>query len=294
MSGRSAELVFCPKNTRDLINMLFFKGSAKMILTSATLANSSQGRPVEQYSYFIQNMGFPLDGSGVLSEPKPSPFPFSKHAMIYYCNDMPHPTKKHKSFIARGTERLLQVLDISAGKALVLFTAKTDMEEVYSILQDKELPYKILIQQAGSSQERVLEEFKEDVDSVLFGTGAFWEGINIEGKSLSHLVIFRLPFPVPDPIIEYKASLAKDSLMEVMVPEMIISLKQGIGRLIRNYTDKGVVSIIDSRLCGNSGMRYNNVVWDSLPIKNRTSKLSEVKAFYNGLVSSYVKTNRTV
>ena len=81
--------------------------------------------------------------------------------------------------------------------------------------------------------------FRNDVNSVLLGTGAYWEGISIEGKSLSNLVIFRLPFPVPDPIIEYKASIAKDAMMDVRVPEMIIKLKQGIGRLIRNFSDTG-------------------------------------------------------
>lgn len=175
----------------------------------------------------------------------------------------------------------MQLLNITHGKSLILFTAKTDMEEVYSALLKKALPYKILVQQDGSSQERVLQEFREDTDSVLLGTGSYWEGISIEGKSLSHLVIFRLPFPVPDPIIEYKASLAKDSLMEVRVPEMVIKLKQGIGRLIRNFTDTGIVSIIDSRLRDDAPERYHDVVWNSLPIHNRTTNLQVVEDFYH-------------
>ena len=130
--------------------------------------------------------------------------------MIYYCDDLPHPTREHEAFIEKGVERLLEILSISNGKALVLFTAKTDMEEVYSILSEKNLPYKILMQQPGSSQDKVLLEFKEDTNSVLLGTGAYWEGISIEGKSLSNVIIFRLPFPVPDPIIEYKCSVAKE------------------------------------------------------------------------------------
>ena len=146
----------------------------------------------------------------------------------------PIPPQEHEAFIEQGVQRLLEVLEISGGKALVLFTAKTDMEEVYTILSKLNLPYKVLMQQPGSSQDKILNEFREDTNSVLLGTGAYWEGISIEGKSLSNVVIFRLPFPVPDPIIEYKASIAKDALMDVRVPEMIIKLKQGIGRLIRN------------------------------------------------------------
>lgn len=78
---------------------------------------------------------------------------------------------------------------------------------------------------------------------------------------------FRLPFPVPDPIIEYKCSIAKDALMDVRVPEMIIKLKQGIGRLIRNFTDTGIVCIIDRRLRDEPPERYHDITWDSLPIK---------------------------
>ena len=182
---------------------------------------------------------------------------------------------------------MLDVLDISGGKALVLFTAKSDMEEVYSILSQMDLPYKILMQQSGSSQDYVLNEFKENTNSVLLGTGAYWEGISIEGKSLSNVVIFRLPFPVPDPIIEYKASIAKDPLMDVRVPEMVIKLKQGIGRLIRNFTDTGIVCIIDRRLRDEPSERYHDVTWASLPIKNKTRSLDELRTFYESLPSRH-------
>ena len=185
---------------------------------------------------------------------------------------------------------MLEVLDISVGKALVLFTAKTDMEAVYSILSQKELPYKILMQQPGSSQDQVLNEFKENTNSVLLGTGAYWEGISIEGKSLSNVVIFRLPFPVPDPIINYKASIAKDALMDVNVPEMVIKLKQGIGRLIRNFTDTGIVCIIDPRLRDDPAERYHDIAWTSLPIKNRTKSLDMLRKFYESLPAAHNET----
>lgn len=285
--GSQAELVYCPKNTREITNRLYFSGSAHTILTSATLTNSTDGSLEEQYAYFISNTGFPTDEHGCLSEPKPSPYPYDEHSMIYYCDDLPHPTREHEAFIEQGVKRLLDVLDISGGKALVLFTAKSDMEEVYSILSQMDLPYKILMQQSGSSQDYVLNEFKENTNSVLLGTGAYWEGISIEGKSLSNVVIFRLPFPVPDPIIEYKASIAKDPLMDVRVPEMVIKLKQGIGRLIRNFTDTGIVCIIDRRLRDEPSERYHDVTWASLPIKNKTRSLDELRTFYESLPSRH-------
>lgn len=278
--GAETDLLFCPKNTRDIINRLYFNGAVQSIMTSATLTSSLDGGLEDQYAYFLQNTGFPAGEQGVLSEPKPSPFPYDEHALIYYCEDLPHPTREHDAFLEQGVERLVQLLRITHGKALVLFTAKTDMEEVYAALQGHNLPYPILIQQNGSSQSSVLQVFKEDTNSVLLGTGAYWEGISIEGATLSHVVIFRLPFPVPDPIIDYKASIAKDPLMDVQVPEMIIKLKQGIGRLIRNFTDTGVISIIDSRLRDMPPERYHDVTWNALPIHNRTTDLQVVEEFY--------------
>ena len=288
--GSQAELVYCPKNTREITKRLYFSGKARTILTSATLTNTTEGSLEDQYAYFISNTGFPTDEHGCLSEPKPSPYPYDEHSMIYYCDDLPHPTKEHEAFIEQGVQRLLEVLDISGGKALVLFTAKSDMEDVYSILSQKELPYKVLMQQSGSSQDQVLKEFRENTNSVLLGTGAYWEGISIEGKSLSNVVIFRLPFPVPDPIINYKASIADDALMDVNVPEMVIKLKQGIGRLIRNFTDTGIVCIIDRRLRDEPAERYHDIALSSLPIKNRTKSLDELRRFYEGLSSANSET----
>ena len=288
--GSQAELVYCPKNTREITKRLYFSGKARTILTSATLTNTTEGSLEDQYAYFISNTGFPTDEHGCLSEPKPSPYPYDEPSMIYYCDDLPHPTKEHEAFIEQGVQRLLEVLDISGGKALVLFTAKSDMEDVYSILSQKELPYKVLMQQSGSSQDQVLKEFRENTNSVLLGTGAYWEGISIEGKSLSNVVIFRLPFPVPDPIINYKASIADDALMDVNVPEMVIKLKQGIGRLIRNFTDTGIVCIIDRRLRDEPAERYHDIAWSSLPIKNRTKSLDELRRFYEGLSSANSET----
>ena len=279
----SLRLAFCPKNTASIISDLYFKGSFQATLTSATLTNSARGSLNDMYSYFINNTGFPAGGKGFLLEPKPSPYPYDEHAMIYYAEDLPHPTHEHEAFIKEGVRRLVEILNISHGKALVLFTAKTDMEEVYKTLTAMELPYHILMQSEGASQERLLEQFRSDTDSVLLGSGAFWEGISIEGKALSNVVIFRLPFPVPDPIIEDKTKQAKNALMDVLLPEMIIKLKQGIGRLIRNFTDTGIVSIIDPRLADGGKSPYRDLTWDALPIKNRTSDIKALSAFYQSL-----------
>ena len=165
---------------------------------------------------------------------------------------------------------------------MILFTAKSDMIEVYEGLKER-VPYRVLMQNGSASQSDTIAEFKKDVNSVLLGTGTYWEGISVEGIALSNLIIFKLPFPVPEPIIDYKIKAADNGLMEVLVPEMIIKLKQGIGRLIRSDKDFGIVSIIDSRVGENSNALYKSVIWESLPIKNRTSDINEVAEFYKKL-----------
>lgn len=149
------------------------------------------------------------------------------------------------------------------------------MNYVYKKIGNKLDDINIYIQNDGSSQDKVKEQFKNDINSVLFSTGIFWEGIDIKGKALSNLIIARLPFPVVDPIMEYKKSKYKNGFNKVYIPEMLIKLKQGIGRLIRSETDKGIVCILDSRM----DAKYQDVIRQSIPIKNFTTDIEEIKKF---------------
>lgn len=280
-------LFLCPKNIATKAQQLYFSNKFTTILTSATLANKSCNNDLENYSYTIKNIGFPVEKGGYnLTQPQPSPFSYDKNCMLYCANDLPHPRNEHPDFIKMATERLIELLNISKGKALVLFTAKKDLEEVRGQLSDRQLPYNILFQDESSSQSKIIDSFKKDIHSILLGTGTYWEGLDIPGETLSNVVIFRLPFPVPDPIIRYKTSLAKDGLMEVSVPMMIIKLKQGIGRLIRKKDDKGIISILDPRLGATAQSTYRNMVLDAIPIKNMTTQISVLANFYNKLYSN--------
>lgn len=264
----------CPKNVNEITERLLFSSEHfKTIMTSATVSSGESN-----YDYFIANTNLPLDNT-MVCDSKESPFDYDSHAIIYYTENLPHPSSERVAFIEKGVDEVINLLNITEGKALILFTAKRDMIEMYTKLKER-VPYKILIQKSGSSQNDVIAEFKADTNSVLLGTGSYWEGISIEGKTLSNLIIFRLPFPVPEPIIDYKRSISKDGLMDVSVPEMIIKLKQGIGRLIRNKNDSGIVSIIDPRLGDNSNVPYKQLTWDALPIKNRTNDIERAKEFY--------------
>lgn len=277
--GADIRLCICPKDIRRKISLLLFT-NGNVILTSATISDKRNGSPRERCRYYLDSIGFPVFGR--VSEPKKSPFDYDKNTMLYCSAALPHPSNKEEYRKASIAE-IVRLLGVTNGKTLILFTSKTDMEYVYKKLSNMHLPYKILIQHSSSSQEYVLEKFITDVNSVLLGTGTFWEGINIEGESLSHVIIYKLPFPVPDPTIDYKMSIADDPIRDVAVPEMIIKLKQGTGRLIRSASDKGIVSILDPRVSSKIGTKYRNITLNSLPIKNRTEDIGNIRYFWNNL-----------
>jgi ATP-dependent DNA helicase DinG len=281
-SFKDIVIVGCPKKLNNEIRQLFFEDEKpKTILTSATLTNSFSGTNEERYSYMIKNLGYPIGNNGELSEPKESPYPYNENCLIYYKENMPHPTKDRELFIEKCIDTIVELLSLTNGKAMILFTAKSDMVEVYNKLISKKLSWKILIQQEGSSQDLVISEFKSNINSILLGTGVYWEGISIEGIALSNLIIVRLPFHVPDPVIDYKKSLTNNPLMEVDVPEMLVKLRQGVGRLIRNYTDNGIITILDPRVGDNSNRPYKNAIWEALPMKIKTNDINVVKNFVN-------------
>lgn len=299
--GKDWQLCYCPKDIASICYNTLFQGLRKVILTSATMTGLGSGSEEERYSFWARGVGFPKELKaassaeiadmicknilyGSLMPPIPSPYNYSAHTMLYYTNDMPHPTKEHERFLKEGIQRLREILDISEGRALVLFTSKSDMYRTAQELRKMNLPYTILVQGHGSSQKDILDAFRGDEHAVLLGTGSYWEGISVEGATLSNLVIFRLPFAVPDPITAQKEAMAENPLLDVRVPEMIIRLKQGVGRLIRNEEDKGIVSIIDGRMGDESTVPYKDMVWDALPIKNRTSNLDEIRQFYKEVV----------
>lgn len=276
---RNIKIYSCPKNIDMEIKNLYFDSLKTTILTSATIANRNEGSEKERYEYFIKTIGFPID-KGFLSPQKYSPFPYDTNTMLYYKNSMPHPTLERKEFIIDASKEIIKLLDITKGKALILFTSKYDLNKVYDILKDENLDYKLLKQSNSSSQDEILEKFKEDENSVLLATGTFWEGIDVPGKALSNLIVFKLPFPVPDPILDYKKNICNDFLMEVSVPIMIVKLRQGIGRLIRKNDDVGIVSILDSRIGDNSSSKYKSIVFNSLPIKNKSSNIEVIEEFW--------------
>ncbi|OKP97711.1 hypothetical protein A3849_14510 [Paenibacillus sp. P46E] len=276
-SKRESTISICPKGISQFLKYTLFNGKTSVILTSATMCQGGETLE-EQYAYLTESLGY----RGDYMERQASPFDYDNHTMMYIAKDVPYYNyKDRKGYLEAAYKEMLRLCNLTGGRTLVLFSAKEDMKYIHEKLNSEELTWTLHVQREGSSQDGVIAEFRGS-KGVLLSTGVFWEGVNIEGSDLSQLIIFRLPFPVPsDPIYEYKASLAKNPLNDVFVPDMLLRLRQGTGRLIRSETDLGVLSILDSRLSAAAKKDYREQVLDALPFKKVTEDFRVLEKFVN-------------
>lgn len=266
------ELNYVTKNISEIARTLLSNPNYGKVFTSATLTTEKNN-----YTYFMKNLGLDkITGIPVFQEySQPSPYNYDENTLLYCSpNTISPKSKNHTLYLDSITAKVEELIEITGGRSLVLFTSKNDMQEVYKRLIRKKRNFNILVQSEGKNAEKLKEQFKQDITSTLLATGAFWEGIDIKGESLEQVIIAKLPFPIVDPIIEEKASHYTNGLKEVYLPEMLIKLKQGTGRLIRSATDKGIISILDSRV-----KEYGDYILSNLPYKNVTAKIEEVEEF---------------
>ncbi|HXV57330.1 MAG TPA: ATP-dependent DNA helicase, partial [Gaiellaceae bacterium] len=178
-----------------------------------------------------------------------SPFDYGDQTLLYVPRAFPEP--RSRGYDARVAEEVVRLCGLSQGRALVLTTSYRALEELAERAAPR-IPYPVLIQ-GDAPRERLLERFRDEVDSVLMATQTFWQGVDVQGESLSLLVIDKLPFAAPnDPLVEARceriAAAGGDWFGEYAVPSAILQLRQGFGRLIRGHADRGVVAILDPRL----------------------------------------------
>ena len=244
--GRFARITVnaTPVNVSQDLNEYLFNQMNSVILTSATLATN-------------QNFDF-LKGRIGLSECREliagSPFNYMEQVEIHTPANIPDP-RKDIEFTQAIIPQIKYYLNMTRGKAFVLFTSYRMMDEVYEIVSDylDGLGIASFKQGGQLSRTQMLDAFRQDTNSVLFGTSSFWEGVDVQGESLSNVIITKLPFEVPThPVREAKLKQIEEqggnSFMEFSLPEAILKLKQGFGRLIRTKTDTGIVVILDPRV----------------------------------------------
>src|SRR5947209_9866183 len=246
-TGKTAQFLSLNAAPVDLaphLRRMIFRENATCVMTSATLA---VGRP--DLAYFRERIG------GDDAEPLQlgSPFNFEKQMKLFVVRKMPDPrdagyTKQLEHWIGHFVEK-------TDGAAFVLFTSYRDMQQVAGEMQKffAERKMNLLVQGGGAPRGKLLEQFKTTPRSVLFGTDSFWSGVDVPGDALSNVIITRLPFAVPDyPLIEAKLELVEerggDAFTEYSLPEAILKLRQGVGRLIRTKSDRVIIVILDNRI----------------------------------------------
>lgn len=247
---------------------LYGKGQT-LVFTSATLTTDNN------FEYFRERMGVFEEAPGWRLA---SPFDYQRQALLYVPATFPHP--RAQAFLPRVVEEVEQLLELSQGRAFVLFTSYRALEYVSRRLEAT-LDWPVLIQ-GRAPKQALLEEFKARVDSVLFATYSFWQGVDVPGESLSAVIIDKLPFAPPDsPLLKARAERMRaqkmDPFMGLQVPQAIISLKQGLGRLIRTSGDRGLLAVLDSRLLNSS---YGRVFLRSLPDYPLTRDPAGVARFF--------------
>ena len=266
--GRGVFLRASPIDVWPELSRRLYPRLKAAVFTSATL--STQGG----FAYFRERLGLQDAAELIL----PSPFDMQRQVVIYLPPGLPEPNAP--AFPNAAAKEIEAILAITQGRAFVLFTSYKNMREVYGILKGR-LPYRLLIQGDGP-KHLLLEKFKEDVSSVLFGTGSFWEGVDVPGEALSCVIIDKLPFDPPtEPVnqarIERLANQGENPFYQYQIPAAIITLKQGLGRLIRSTEDRGVLSILDSRILTKE---YGKLFLQSLPPAPVVQRREEIKRVF--------------
>jgi len=238
------------------------------ILTSATLAVG------EDFGHFTQRMGLPDARTLQLD----SPFDYARHALLYLPPDLPAPGEAR--FNQAYLDAVEPVLRASQGRAFLLFTSHRALREAAETLRSR--GWSDLLVQGEGAQQQLLERFRERAGGVLLGTQSFWEGVDVRGEALSCVMIDKLPFASPsEPVLQARMAWLRaqgdNPFAHHQLPEAVISLRQGVGRLIRDADDRGVLVLGDNRLTSRS---YGRHFLDSLPPMPLTHRLDEVEAFF--------------
>ena len=274
--ARTVQFNETPISISEQFNKFQEKSESAWIFTSATLSINGS------FDHFVKLLGL----EKAMTQYLQSPFNYSENAFLYVPKEIPD--SKDELFNLVLVKKALPLLKASKGRAFVLATSLKSMEEIGVLLKDElkknEIDYPVITQGEGPKSD-LLQQFKKHGNAILIGSLSFWEGIDVRGPALSLVIIDKLPFQSPgDPVFESKIKLLSEeginAFMSMQLPEAIIRLKQGVGRLIRDDYDKGVMVICDKRIIEKS---YGIKIWKSLPPFKRTRNESAVINFLEEL-----------
>jgi ATP-dependent DNA helicase DinG len=265
--GRGVFLAATPIDVSAILREKLFDSFDTVILTSATLAVGGR------FDYLKQRLGVLPAKETVL----PQEFDYREQALLYLPPSLPD--IRSPAYGEQAAQEIVRLLEISQGRAFCLFTSYAQMKMIHERVSTR-IPYPVLLQ-GTAPRSTLLDRFRNTPNAVLFATASFWQGVDVPGAQLSCVIIDKLPFAVPsDPIVAARVrALQEDGrnpFAEFQVPEAVLALKQGFGRLIRSKTDRGILSILDNRI---QRMQYGRIFLESLPDYATTQDIAAVSRF---------------
>lgn len=265
-------LCCCPKKIGVQLADLVWNKNRSHVLTSGTMSDGTD------FSFFKRENGLDRISNHMLLETStPSPFDYAHNTRLYIPNDIPFPDNDNEEYIKCLSERIVQLVNATNGHTAILFTTYKVLQAVYEQTKERLGNYDVICM--TRSNKTAIADFKKSKNGVLFASGSMWEGVDCIGDTLSSVIIVRLPFPRRCATMEQKKNECNDVsefVKEYAVPEMLIKLRQGAGRLIRCESDTGVLSILDSR-ASESGAYRNRVLTalDKYPLVNTIEEISD-------------------
>ena len=268
-----------PLEIADIFQLRLEEYRCSSVYLSATLSVAGD------FSHFVAQLGL-LEAS---SESWPSPFNYAQQALLYLPKRIPNP--REETYIQAVVDAALPVIIASRGRTFFLFTSHHALRTARQLLANK-IDYPLLVQ-GDAPRSELLKIFRTQQPAVLLGTSSFWEGVDVRGAALSCVIIDKLPFASPsDPVFQARSARMKaqgrEPFMEYTIPQAVIALRQGVGRLIRDETDYGVLMICDPRLLGKY---YGKIFLASLPDIPHTRDISDVESFFDAINTEDNATN---
>jgi ATP-dependent DNA helicase DinG len=270
--GRDRANVFLqatPIDVAPILKTCLFDKLECAVMTSATLAVGGG------FEYVRRRLGLQHAREVVL----PSHFDYENQALFYVPPDLPDP--RTPQFSAKASDCIRRVLEVTRGRAFVLFTSYAQMRDAHQrLLGELEFP---MLLQGDAPKSALLEEFRLTPNAVLFATSSFWQGVDVQGEQLSCVIIDRLPFAVPsDPVVAARVKSVDaeggNAFFQYQVPAAVITLKQGFGRLIRSLHDRGLLVLLDNRILKK---QYGRIFVESLPNYKKTTEMSAVEQWFH-------------